>query len=73
MSLVRVPNTMKDFQKWVRDVTQSAQLRFGTRVKASSSSRTRTSKTKLTTSRWRKFRRRRRRKNRTRRIQNGLA
>lgn len=37
MALVRVPEQMKQFKQWVHDVTQSAQLRFGTRAKVNSS------------------------------------
>lgn len=37
MALVRVPDQMKQFKKWVNEVTNSAQMRFGTRAKASSS------------------------------------
>lgn len=35
MPLVMVPGRMKEFLQWVRDVTKSAELRFGSRASVS--------------------------------------
>lgn len=53
MSFVRVPDEMKAFRKWVAEVTNSAQMRFGTRAKSIGSKG------------WRRRRRRRRRAKKT--------
>lgn len=47
--LVRVPKRMKEFRKWVTDVTLSSELQFGKRAK-----RIRTSKTRRVSRRRRK-------------------
>lgn len=57
MSLVRVPDRMKEFTKWVKEVTQSAQLRFGSRASTSGFHVKRTpKKRRRRRSRTRKFR-----------------
>lgn len=56
MSLVRVPDRIGPFRKWVNEVTNSAELRFGSRTKASSGLRASAHKR----------RRRRKRRNRSR-------
>lgn len=71
MPLVNVPDRYHSFKKWVKEVTDAAEMRFGSRSKMTATTTTTTRKTRRGKQNTRRRRKRHRKNSRKRSVQHG--